>query len=328
MLLFPSFVAACGLASDVLSSTLSSSLPVTEALSRSAAVLTSSKRSPNVQFAISLQADENAVQCVTRDAPDDFMYDCQQEAAPQVLARGGRVLVVRQAWAPPPLAGATFQDSETFSTSSTGSALWPSAVAISRYMEALGASWGTEKNVIEIGGGIGLPSATASVMGAKSVTLTDGDPGVLKIAQQNIKSNNLPNVDVRSLKFADQDEIKSLISREEKYDVILGSDLTYRKDNWGKVVETVRLLSSSGKGSPSTFFYATTPRYRNEWPTLVEELETAGFKVSEVTLQPHRVRSGETTYSGGVLTEDVKILRAEFIGTPSLLKADVKSNPI
>ena len=98
--------------------------------------------------------------------------------------------------------------------------------------------------------------------------------------------------------------------------------------NWGKVVETVRLLSSSGKGSPSTFFYATTPRYRNEWPTLVEELETAGFKVSEVTLQPHRVRSGETTYSGGVLTEDVKILRAEFIGTPSLLKADVKSNSI
>lgn len=67
------------------------------------------------------------ISCVP--SPDDFDYSCQQstQGAQQVIWRAGRPLVVNQAWGE----GST----------STGASMWPSAVALSQYMDDQGAGW-------------------------------------------------------------------------------------------------------------------------------------------------------------------------------------------
>ena len=68
------------------------------------------------------------VACVP--TPNDFDYSCQQssQGVRQVVWRTGRPLVISQAWG-------------DGTTTSTGASLWPSAVALSQYMNDQGAGW-------------------------------------------------------------------------------------------------------------------------------------------------------------------------------------------
>lgn len=346
------------LTADILSSALHSSLPFPEVFS----TVTAAEASPLLKRAVSLESDTHHVACVARSSPDDFQYECQQDASPQVVVRGGKLLVVSQTWAPPPRAAAVTtttatattkagrggaedaveEATETFATASTGGAVWPSAMALSRYMEEMGggsSGWWRGKDVVEIGAGIGLNSLTADSLGARSVTLTDGDAGVLRLARQNAADNNLKNVRVENLKFGDRDAVSSLLSAStgKHFDVILGSDLTYKKSDWPTFVETVKMLSRDANADaadeeggaatkrsaakPTVFLYATSPRYRGEWEQLQEQFRNAGFRVRDVTLPPRipGIAIGEDfeRYAGGVLQDDIRIMMGEYLGSDS-----------
>jgi hypothetical protein len=343
----PSIVASSLLAVDVVSSGLHSSLPAPEAARRGAETIAAIAAPGSVTArAVALESDRRHVACVARSAPDDFNYECQQDASPQVVVRGGRLIVVSQTWtAPPskeaavppppgvPAASAVNEAAELITTSSTGGAVWPSAMALSRYMEELGAGssgWWAGKNVVEIGAGIGLNSLTAGSLGARSVTLTDGDTGVLRLARQNIADNEL-NIKVDTLRFGDKSGVDRLLSGtpDRHFDVVIGSDLTYKKDDWPAFVETVVRLSgnpassdstaaSASNGEPTTFLYATTPRYRSEWETLQDEFRKSGFRVDDVTFEaraPGFAVDADDRYAGGVLRDDVRIMRGVYVGS-------------
>ena len=99
----PSIVASSLLAVDVVSSGLHSSLPAPEAARRGAETIAAIAAPGSVTArAVALESDRRHVACVARSAPDDFNYECQQDASPQVVVRGGRLIVVSQTWTAPP----------------------------------------------------------------------------------------------------------------------------------------------------------------------------------------------------------------------------------
>lgn len=235
-------------------------------------------------------------QCVSMDDPDDFDYSCQQAPGIQLLTRGGKSLTVQQAW------GDEGQ-------SSTGASIWPSAVSLSRYLEDESVLV-KGKNVLEIGSGLGVNSLAAEAIGAKMVTITDGDPSVLNLASGNMQRNfpRATNVRVRALSFGDKDIIGSLVEEAKEaggYDLIIGSDLTYKKDGWPTFVSTIRDLGSD----KTVALYATAPRYRGEWESLQKQFEEAGFMAENVAVKP---RSSD----GGILTDDIRILKLSHVAVP------------
>lgn len=236
-------------------------------------------------------------QCVTMDEPDDFDYSCQQASGTQSLSRGGTLLEVQQAW------GDAGQ-------SSTGASIWPSAVSLSRYLEDE-SSLVVGKNVLELGSGLGLNSLSAEAIGAKTVTITDGDLSVLGLASQNMQKNfpAARNVRARSLIFGDKEGIEQLVEEAQAtggYDLIVGSDLTYKKEGWPSFVATVRDLGSD----KTVVLYATAPRYRGEWESLQQQFEQAGFTAENVSVRRRSV-------DGGILVDDVRILKLSHLSMPA-----------
>mmetsp|Transcript_54128 Transcript_54128/g.123341 ORF Transcript_54128/g.123341 Transcript_54128/m.123341 type:complete len:370 (+) Transcript_54128:78-1187(+) len=293
--------------------------------------------------------------CVPRGAPDDFDYSCQQASRAQVLVRAGRPLLLEQAWG---------EGGQT----STGASIWPSAVALSRFMDDLGTSWWTDKSVVELGSGLGLNGLTAASLGTKSVVLTDGDAQVLELAAHNLARNFPAPVrgPVRGsssqgpetakqrpctapLLFGDGEGIFALAASAcqatapasapppsappsaplstgapaglgdgpcRGFDVIVGSDLTYKRSDWPDFISTVKGLSHEG----TVVFYATVPRYRGEWEALGDGFKAEGFEVMDASLKP---RSSQRSLgagkgskalepmqeTGGILTGDVKIMK-------------------
>lgn len=231
------------------------------------------------------------VSCVPFENPDDFDYTCQQAPGPQVIFRGHLPLFLSQ--------------QEWGTSESTGASIWPSAIALSRYMDDLGPNYWRDKKVLELGSGLGLNSLAARALGAKFVTMTDGDDNVLKNAAANMQANfqekNAAGMLVQRLSFGNSADLAQL---KGSYDVILSSDLTYKKEGWNSFVETVQKLSSVD----TVVLYGTSPRHRGEWEALQAKFIEAGFRVTDVKLKPRG--------TGGVLTDDVRIMQLSSLRLP------------
>ena len=100
-------------------------------------------------------------------------------------------------------------------------------------------------------------------MGAQSVTVTDGDAAVLELAKANYEFNfpGRNNWFTEVLRFgADDDAVTMAKHRRdhagspglETFDVIVGSDLTYKRDDWPAFVASVKEFSESKKTTVSS----------------------------------------------------------------------------
>eukprot|EP00930_Biecheleria_cincta_P086830 TRINITY_DN76079_c0_g1_i1.p1 TRINITY_DN76079_c0_g1~~TRINITY_DN76079_c0_g1_i1.p1 ORF type:complete len:332 (-),score=59.88 TRINITY_DN76079_c0_g1_i1:35-1030(-) len=130
----------------------------------------------------------------------------------------------------------------------TGSVMWGSSQLLTIYMEEqMPADSFAGKRVLELGAGVAaLGSITACRLGAVQTVSTDGDPGVLEYAKSNINRNvrSGASVTVQQLRWQSAEDIKRLDG--VTWDWLLAADCTYNRNNWSKLLGTIRALSSPG----------------------------------------------------------------------------------
>lgn len=117
------------------------------------------------------------------------------------------------------------------------------------YLEnVLGKSQIENSRLIELGAGIGFTSLIAKDLGASEVLITDGDEGVLVLADENIRLN-LPVSELSSIKTArlrwntEDEKLYNNDAERKPWDFIVVADCTYKKAAWKDLVASIVHLS-------------------------------------------------------------------------------------
>ena len=157
---------------------------------------------------------------------------------------------------------------------STGSTVWGGGVVLNRYMEGLGSAFWQGQRVIELGTGTGLGGVTAARLGAADVLVTDRDAEVLRLAASNARANLpstvrvaaagslTPTSEQRGTPSAPAFRTSLLewgsapavgaegaaadgeAAYAQEWDVVVGADLTYNREAWPVLVETIKRLQA------------------------------------------------------------------------------------
>ena len=163
--------------------------------------------------------------------------------------------------------------------------IWPSAIALSRYL-AKRDLYG--KRVVELGCGVGLPSVAALAGGAR-VLAADYYEAALNFTAYNARTNTGREPDTSLLDWRDPLEDLS------RFDLVIGADVMYEAHDCLALAKLVpRLLASGG-----TAVFADPGR--NTADVFLEEMKEQGFQVStesasveqdgrKVTVQVHRLK--------------------------------------
>ena len=106
--------------------------------------------------------------------------------------------------------------------------LWPSGVALARYVETLELE---DRRVVELGAGLGLPSLAASLRGAH-VLATDWAGDAVALLRANAERNHV-RLRVERIRW---DEPGGLLA-EAPFDLVLGADLLYESRNAAQLLE-------------------------------------------------------------------------------------------
>lgn len=133
-------------------------------------------------------------------------------------------------------------------SNSTGVTVWLGSEIMSEYLQSY-PTLVRQKHVLELGAGLGLCGLIAHHLGARRVTLTDGDSEVLKRLRSNIQSNARKNtchiIDCQQLIWGQQQT--AFAKTNGKYSVILASDCIYMTTSLNPFWQTVRsLLQDNG----------------------------------------------------------------------------------
>ena len=116
--------------------------------------------------------------------------------------------------------------------------LWESAIGLARHISELDKVL-SDKHVLEIGCGFGLAGITACQAGAK-VVFTDFEHDALLFAKHNAQQNG-----INSAIFVQMDW--NALCFQDKFDIILASDVIYEEQNWKPILSLLQnLLSPDG----------------------------------------------------------------------------------
>jgi predicted nicotinamide N-methyase len=136
--------------------------------------------------------------------------------------------------------------------SGIGGRIWKSSIVLVSYIKNNKLDL-ENKVVVEIGAGTGVCGLVASTYNAKSVFITDKDPGVLEVIQKNIHLNEerfkCKNVKVASLNWQDVSQYDNVT---EPVDIIIGSDLLYSLSMIDSLVFALENLSNDNTVSVLT----------------------------------------------------------------------------
>ncbi|MGB3682982.1 MAG: methyltransferase domain-containing protein, partial [Rubrobacteraceae bacterium] len=143
--------------------------------------------------------------------------------------------------------------------------IWPSAIALARQISTLDLSG---KRVLELGCGVGLPSAVALDLGAK-VTATDHYTIALDFARQNARVNTDEELATAHLDWHSPDDVSL-----GRFDLILAADVLYEQRNIPALAALVPDLLA-----PEGGILVSNPR-RRDAPRFQEILESRGFAAS------------------------------------------------
>ena len=140
--------------------------------------------------------------------------------------------------------------------------IWPSAIALARYISERGLS---DKKVVELGCGVGLPSVVALDRGAK-VTATDHYAVALDFARQNAKTNT-----GRGLNTAHLDWHSPHTGDIGRFDLVIAADVLYEQRNVPALTSLIPdLLARDGE------VLVSNPR-RRDTPGFHEAMKAKGF---------------------------------------------------
>jgi len=125
------------------------------------------------------------------------------------------------------------------------SIIWPSSIALARYLNRECAHLITGQRVMELGCGLGAPSIVCAKMGA-DVTASDFHPDAAEWLLHNARINEA-EVHYQQLNW--QDYIRKEHSSTDSvlhFPLIVGSDLVYEKDHIAALVCAINALCASG----------------------------------------------------------------------------------
>lgn len=109
--------------------------------------------------------------------------------------------------------------------------VWPSSLALTTFLE-LNRELITDKNVLEIGAGTGLPSFSIANIAA-SVIISDHAPDAVELMEKNIAFLGFDNVKAMQLDWNQfPDELKA--------DIVLLSDINYAPEQFGPLTVLIR----------------------------------------------------------------------------------------
>jgi hypothetical protein len=180
-------------------------------------------------------------------ATDTAMLRAEAWTRPTGLKKVGGILL-------PPLPDSgkqivVSQDAGVFG--GTGGRVWPAASALVRW-QLRNPNLVQGSSVLELGAGCGACGLFAAGMGASNVMLTDANRHCCELMTDSASANGLGAVKVQRLEFEQLDKIPN-----GPFDLIIGSDITYRLVSQAALSEMIRvLLQSPAAGSES----ARSPR--------------------------------------------------------------------
>ncbi|GMH86579.1 hypothetical protein TrVE_jg10676 [Triparma verrucosa] len=172
--------------------------------------------------------------------PGAYYVKCFDQKIRQITLQDGQTLDITQGSTNAGMGGRT------------GIALWNSSILLTRLLTSLCAEGralvsssakNEDVNVIELGCGVGLPSLAVAKY-VKGVAATDGNEEVLQLTRQNARDNGKGNVAVGGLRWGEMLDD----SYDNKFDLAIGSDLTYNSAAWPLLTETlVSVLRPNGR---------------------------------------------------------------------------------
>lgn len=115
--------------------------------------------------------------------------------------------------------------------------LWPAALALANFIERF-PEWVKNRNCLELGAGLGLPSFTAARYAAL-VTVSDYNPACITVLEKAIIHNRYTNVTVRHLDWL------QLPERLET-DVLLLSDVNYDPLFFPDLIKAIKKFLDAG----------------------------------------------------------------------------------
>lgn len=111
--------------------------------------------------------------------------------------------------------------------------VWPSGVALSEVISEMDETLWKNKSVLELGGGLALPSLYLAKLGAE-VTITDAHPDVPVFLKRNLALNQIQSgVTYQELQWE-----KSL-ARQGDFDWVIGSDILYDRSHPDSLCEAL-----------------------------------------------------------------------------------------
>jgi predicted nicotinamide N-methyase len=146
-----------------------------------------------------------------------------------------------------------------------GLALWPAAIALAHELVSRGADL-RSRRILELGAGTGLPGIIAATYGA-DVVQSDRLEAALAVGRMNSERNGVPSIRHRLADWTEWTDV-------ERYDVILGADVTYapRLQPFLRTIFDINL-------APGGRLLLADP-FRSASVRFLESMEQEGWKVS------------------------------------------------
>ncbi|OFZ19844.1 MAG: hypothetical protein A2X94_13125 [Bdellovibrionales bacterium GWB1_55_8] len=149
--------------------------------------------------------------------------------------------------------------------------VWPSARALSEFLVEQSDIELKNARVLEVGCGLAIPSMIASRLGA-IVTAADFHPEVEKFLSKNLERNRL-----RNIRYVSLDWTNRAFAEEERYDLVIGSDILYEKTH---PVSVARAVSSWVKPHGTVIIADPARPYLQQF---VDQMRDLGFSAQTDT---------------------------------------------
>lgn len=151
---------------------------------------------------------------------------------------------------------------EASGSGKTGLAVWNSGLLLTRVLQSLALEipqwFARQERMLELGCGTAVVSIACHRLGAPYVLATDGNPDVVRLANQNIETNQQPmpilgsssddtkadtspmmsSIEAKPLQWG----LLNAMDYSETADLVLGSDLTYNSGTWRVLAETMEAV--------------------------------------------------------------------------------------
>ncbi|KAI0025899.1 S-adenosyl-L-methionine-dependent methyltransferase [Xylariomycetidae sp. FL0641] len=198
----------------------------------------------------------------------------------------------------------------------TGFRTWEAALHLGTFLLSdRGSGYVRGRNILELGAGTGfLAILCAKYLGAKHVTTTDGDEGVVESLKENLQLNDLEDgTQVKTNTLWWGEEVKGTWLEEDcratPYDVVLGADITYDKDACKALATTLAHLFDL---RPQLLvLIAGVVRNAETFQTFIDECGRRSFTCEEITFEPKPMREQKALfYAAAVPIRILSITRA------------------